>query len=318
MQSILETVLPIFGLILCGYLVGRRGWMSEEAIKGLNTFVFYFAIPALLFRSMARGLGPIEFTIAGAYLSAVLVTFILAWGLALLLFRTGLAERTLFGMGSIFSNTVLLGIPLIFTALGEEGGLQLMLIITFHAILIFPVITVLIELGRSARGEGGVGWGTMMANAAKALAINPIILALLAGIAYGASDLALPAPADRFLVLLGGAAAPCALFALGASLTGFTIAGDLKETLAIVVMKLLVHPAIMAVMAFYVFELPPLAAVVAILTAAIPSGANVFIMARQYNIYLARSASAVLISTALSVVTLSILLAVLKAWLAES
>ena len=78
MLSILETVLPIFGLVLCGYVVGRRGWMSEEAIKGLNTFVFYFAVPALLFRAMARGLGPIEFSIVGAYFSAVVVTFLLA------------------------------------------------------------------------------------------------------------------------------------------------------------------------------------------------------------------------------------------------
>ncbi len=309
MQSILETVLPIFGLILCGYVVGRRGWMSEEAIKGLNTFVFYLAIPALLFRAMARGPGLIEISIVGAYMSAILVTFVLALLVSGLLFRTNLAERALFGMGSTFSNTVLLGIPLIFTALGDAGGVQLMLIITFHSIVIFPVITVLIELGLGA----GQGWRSLAINTVKALAVNPIILALVAGIAYGASGLALPGPVDRFAVLLGAAAAPCALFALGATLTAFTIAGDLKETLAIVFMKLFIHPAIMAVMALYVFDLTPLAAAVAILTAAIPSGANVFIMARQYNIYLARSASAVLISTALAVVTLSILLAVLKA-----
>lgn len=312
MQSIFETVLPIFGLILCGYVVGRRRWMSEEAIKGLNTFVFYFAVPALLFRSMARGLGPFDFSTAGAYLTGVLITFVLAFGVSRLLFRTTFAERALFGMGAIFSNTVLLGIPLIFTALGEEGGLQLMLIITFHAVLIFPIVMVLIELGRGRNQDGGQSWSQMAANTAKALAVNPVILSLLGGIAYSATGLAIPGPLDRFTDLLGAAAAPCALFALGASLTEFSIAGDLKETLAMVVMKLLVHPAIMAVLAFYVFELSPLAAAVAILTAAIPSGVNVFIMARQYDIYLARSASGVLISTALSVVTLSILLAVLK------
>jgi hypothetical protein len=301
-------VLPIFGLVLCGYVVGRKGWMSEEAIKGLNTFVFYFAIPALLFRATARGLGPIDFSIVGAYFCAVLVTFALALGISRVLFRTGAAERALFGMGAVFSNTVLLAIPLIFTALGEAAGVQLMLIITFHAVSIFPVITVLIELGLGA----GQGWRNLATSTVKALALNPIILALLAGIAYGATGYGLPGPLERFVSLLGGAAAPCALFALGASLTSFKLGGDLKETLAIVVMKLLVHPAIMAVMALYVFDLPPLAAAVAILTAACPSGANVFIMARQYDIYLGRSASAVLISTAVSVVTLSLLLAILK------
>lgn len=308
MQSILETVLPIFGLVLCGYVVGRKGWMSEEAIKGLNTFVFYFAIPALLFRAMAGGLGPIDLTIVGAYFAAVLATFLLALSVVRLLFRTGAAERALFGMGSIFSNTVLLAIPLIYTALGEDAGRRLMLIITFHAVSIFPVVTVLIELALGA----GQGWRALAVNSAKSLALNPIILALVAGIAFGQSGLALPGAAERFLVLLGSAAAPCALFALGASLTAFKVSGDLKETLAIVAMKLLVHPAVMAVFALYVFDLPPLAAAVAILTAACPAGANVFIMARQYDLYLGRSASAVLISTALSVVTLSLLLAILK------
>src|SRR3546814_17080560 len=112
MQSILETVLPIFGLVLCGYVVGRKGWMSEEAIKGLNTFVFYFAIPALLFRAMAGGLGPIDLTIVGAYFAAVLATFLLALSVVRLLFRTGAAARALFGMGSIFSTTVLLAIQI--------------------------------------------------------------------------------------------------------------------------------------------------------------------------------------------------------------
>src|SRR3546814_2049237 len=94
--------------------------MSEEAIKGLNTFVFYFAIPALLFRATAGGLELVELSIIAAYFSAVLATFLVALGVARAVFRTGPAERALFGMGSVFSNTVLLAIPLIFTALRSE------------------------------------------------------------------------------------------------------------------------------------------------------------------------------------------------------
>src|SRR3546814_17392527 len=96
--------------------------MSEEAIKGLNTFVFYFAIPALLFRATAGGLELVELSIIAAYFSAVLATFLVALGVARAVFRTGPAERALFGMGSVFSNTVLLAIPLIFTELGEGIG----------------------------------------------------------------------------------------------------------------------------------------------------------------------------------------------------
>ena len=172
------TLGSLFGLVLCGYVVGRRGWMSEEAIKGLNTFVFYFAVPALLFRAMARGLGPIEFSIVGAYFSAVVITFLLALPVARLAFRTGAAERVLFGMGAVFSNTVLLGIPLIFTVLGDVAGVQLMLIITFHGVTILPAITVLIELGLGA----GRGWRRLAGSTLRAIAVNPVIVALLAGI----------------------------------------------------------------------------------------------------------------------------------------
>src|SRR3546814_8002557 len=135
-----------------------------------------------------------------------------------------------------------------------------MLIITFLAVSIFPVVTWLIELALGA----GQGWRALAVNSTKSLALNPIILALVAGIAFGQSGLALPGAAERFLGLLGSAAAPCALFALGASLTAFKVSGDVKETLAIVAMKLLVNPAIMAVFALYVFELPPLVAAVAV------------------------------------------------------
>src|SRR3546814_9670138 len=129
-------------------------------------------------------------------------------------------------MGSVFSITVLRAIPLSFTALGEEAGRRLMLIITFHSVIIFPVVTVLIELGLGA----GRGWRTLAGSTVRSLALNPIILALLAGIAYGQSGVALPVAAERFLALLGDAAAPCALFALGASLTAFKISRSEEHT----------------------------------------------------------------------------------------
>ena len=184
-----------------------------------------------------------------------------------------------------------------------------MSIITFHAIVLFPLITVIVELGRGSRA----GLRSMLGSSLRSLAVNPIILSLLAGIAYGATGWSLPGPVERFTDLLGGAAAPCALFALGASLTAFSIGGDLKEVLVVTLLKLVLHPLIMAIIAFWVFQLPPLSATVAILTAALPSGANVFILARQYNIYLARAASAVLITTGLSVVTLTLLVAYFRA-----
>ena len=311
MTTVFEIVLPLFAIVLCGYVMGRRGWISESGVQGISGFVFNLAIPALLFRSMARGIEAFDLDVVLAYFSAIPVVFVVALLLGRFVFRTRLEEQALMGMGAIFSNTVLLGIPLVFTAFGEAGGIKIMSIITFHAIVLFPLITVIIELGRGSRA----GMRSMLGSSLRALAVNPIILSLLAGIAYGATGWPLPGPVERFTDLLGGAAAPCALFALGASLTAFSIGGDLKEVLAVTLLKLVLHPLIMAVIAFWVFQLPPLSATVAILTAALPSGANVFILARQYNIYLARAASAVLITTGLSVVTLTLLVAYFRAGL---
>ena len=311
MTTVFEIVLPLFAIVLCGYVMGWRGWISESGVQGISGFVFNLAIPALLFRSMARGIEAFDLDIVLAYFSAIPVVFVVALLLGRFVFRTRLEEQALMGMGAIFSNTVLLGIPLVFTAFGEAGGIKIMSIITFHAIVLFPLITVIIELGRGSR----TGLRSMLASSLRALAVNPIILSLLAGIAYGATGWPLPGPVERFTDLLGSAAAPCALFALGASLTAFSIGGDLKEVLAVTLLKLVLHPLIMAMIAFWVFQLPPLSATVAILTAALPSGANVFILARQYNIYLARAASAVLITTGLSVVTLTLLVAYFRAGL---
>ena len=308
MQGIIETVLPIFALVLCGYALGRRRWMSEEAIKGLANFVFYLAIPALLFRSLARGLGPVDLTVVLAYFSGVVLSFLLAFAITRAAFRTDYAEQVLAGMGSSFSNTVMLGIPLVLTVFGEAGRVPLMLIITFHSILIIPAVSVLLEIGRGR----GKGWGGMARTSLASIFANPVILALLAGTAWGMTGWSLPTPAERFIELLSGAATPCALFALGASLTGFKIAGDLKETMVVVVLKLFAHPAIVAVFAWFVLDLEPGPAAVAIVMAALPAGANVFILAQHYNTYTARSASAILISTGLSVITLSALIALFQ------
>lgn len=307
METAINTVLPVFGLVLCGYLAGRSRFMSAEAVKGLTTFVFYLAIPALLFRTMARG-GPtdgFDFSIVFAYFSALAINFALAWLFSRQAFGASIEEGAIMGMGAIFSNTVLLGLPLIYGVFGEEGLLALTLIIAFHSPIIMPLVSLTVELGRGTAASPGQKLKLILLAVFK----NPIIVALLAGQLYAASGLTLPVAADRFAELLSGAAAPCALFALGASLVGYQLGGDLRQCAALVIFKLVVHPIIAAVMAFFVFDLQPVWAAVAVVTAALPLGVNVFIMAEHYGIYTARAASAILISTGLSLLTVSVLLA---------
>ncbi len=308
MQTTVETILPIFSLVLCGYLLGRR-FISEEGIRGLANFVFYVAVPALLFRAMSRVSLPDlqQLSIVLAYIGASLLVFFMAIPLGRLLFATRLEERGIMGMACSFSNTVLLGIPLVVTIYGEAGVLPLMLIITVHSAVLMTLTTVVVELGRGS----GQGWRQGFSSAGLAIIANPVILSMLAGLAYGATGLDLPRPVGKFTEILGAAAAPCSLFALGASLAGYRIAGDLKEVLVVTFVKLVIHPIVVALLVLFVFDMDPMWASIAILTAALPAGANVFILARQYDIYLGRAASVVLISTLLSVLSLAVLVAYL-------
>lgn len=307
METAINTVLPVFALVLCGYLAGRSRFMSEEAVKGLTTFVFYLAIPALLFRTMAKGGPPagFDFSIVAAYFTGLAINFALAWFFSRRAFSASSDEAAIMGMGSIFSNTVLLGLPLIYGAFGEEGLLALTLIVAFHSPTIMPLVSLIVELGR---GTASSLWQKLKL-IFFAIFKNPVIVAMLAGELYGISGLPLPGPVDRFAELLSGAAAPCALFALGASLVGYRLGGDLKQCAALVGFKLVIHPIITALLVFFVFDLQPVWAAVAIVTASLPVGVNVFIMAEHYEIYKARAASAILISTGLSIVSVSILLA---------
>ena len=150
-----------------------------------------------------------------------------------------------------------------------------------------------------------------MSSVSTNLVRNPIIVAIFAGALFSATGLGLPTPIEAFTDLLGGAAGPCALFALGATLAGFPVSTGIAEISYMTVFKLLIHPAAIWLATTQIFDVDPLWASVAILGASLPVAANVFIVARQYDTYVERVSSAILVSTAVSVVTVSALLTIL-------
>lgn len=311
MGTIIGIVLPVFGVILTGYLVARTRLFDEAAVRGLSNFVFWVAIPALLFRTLARGAVDqgADFSIAYAYFLACGIHFLIALALGRWALRRDGAEAALMAMGAVFSNTVMLGIPLVLTAFGEEGVAAIMLIIAFHSTILIPMATIAVEIARGSKGGGMRGLTAILPKTLGSLIRNPVVVALAAGLVWSLSGQPLPDLLDRFLDLLGRGAVPCALFALGATMTGYRIAGDLKDSAAIVALKLGVHPLIVWLVATQIFALSPLHTAVATIVAALPVGVNVFILARAYDTYVRRSASAVLISTVLSVLTTGLVLA---------
>lgn len=305
MSIVLDIVLPVFALILCGWVFQKAGWLPEGGARALGVFVFYLAIPALLFRSMARGLPELGAAsgLYGAYFGGVAAMYLLAWAIGRGVFGLAGQDRAMMGMGAGFSNIVIIGLPLVGLAYGEHGLVPTVLIIALHSPLLIGGTTLAIEALRGGQSPLRAAVGT-----AAALVRNPVILGVLTGIAWGATGLGLHPAVERFVALLAGAAAPSALFALGASLAEFRIRGALGESLTIVGLKLLVLPALVWLLATFVFVLPPLWRDVAVVCAAIPTGANVFLLGQRYGLYVRRSATAVLLSTAVSIFTLSLLL----------
>jgi malonate transporter and related proteins len=179
--------------------------------------------------------------------------------------------------------------------------------LTLEATVLIPLTIILVEAQKGL----GAGWSQLVTSVAAAMVRNPIIVAIFAGVLVSAAGLGLPTPVENFADLLGRSAGPCALFALGATLAGFPISTGISEVSYMTFFKLLIHPAAIWFATTRIFDVDPLWATVAILGASLPVAANVFIVAKQYDTYVERVSSAILISTAISVVTVSALLTVL-------
>ena len=309
MQSILNSALPFFALIFCGYGAGRLKLLDETAAAGVNTFVFYFALPAFLFGLMSSSpIGEVvNAPFVGAYLTASLALFALTTLVGFRLFEIGRAEAAVQGLAAVLANTGYMGIPLVSAVFGREAAVPIVVGLTLDGVLMIPLGIVIIE---SSKGRAESLTRTALATIS-ALARNPLILSIFAGLAVSTTGFNPPMPLGNFLDLLGGTAGPCALFALGATLAGRTVTGGTAEVSYMTFMKLVLHPAALFFTTTVIFSVDPLWATAALLGAALPIAANVFIVARQYNVYVTRTSSAILISTALSMISVSALLLVL-------
>lgn len=305
MTIVLSIIGPVFITILLGYLARLTNRISAEGVRGLNDFVFMLALPALLFEGAATsgGLGP-TLAVSIAYFSACLPVYALAVVLARRVRRLRLQEAGLVALDASFGNLSMVGIPLILAAFGPEGLRNLLAILAFHSILILPIATVIAEIGMNARASPFA----ILRSTLTSLLQNPMLLAVALG---GLWSIFLPPPPDmirRLLHLLGQAGSPVALFCLGASLTSFNLRRDWPDAVLGVAIKLLVLPLAVWGAALF-FQLPPLGTAVAVVAAAMPTGATAFILARRYATGMDRSGATVLLASALSVITLSVLIA---------
>lgn len=309
MSVLLHVVAPVFGIAALGFVAARSGILKPGGVDGLVAFAFNVAIPALLLRSMARLDMPedIRWSFLVAFYSGSVTVWALGITVARNAFHRRLDDGAIFGMGAAFSNTVMMGIPVILTAFGPEATLPLFLIISFHSATFMPLTAGMIQWSRGR----GVTWGAQLREVARVLAQNPIIVGLAVGLALNLTSVAIPGPLDRTLELLGAAAVPCALFAMGAAVAGYHLTGDLAPAGALVLLKLLVHPLIVWTVGRWLLHLDGLWLDVAVVMAGMPSGINVYLFGARYEAAADVAARTVLLTSLLSVATLSTLLVLL-------
>ncbi len=308
MDAVITVGLPIFGLIFAGWGAGKIGILGVASSDALNRFVYWFALPALLFNGMFRA--PLKSLIDVPYLIAYLggVAFVHALALVIAVRwpRRSMADGAILAMTAAYANVGYMGLPLSALAFGDRGLPPVIVATVITAAILIAGTTILVEadLNRSAGAWAASG------RVIKALATNPLLLAPIIGgfwVGFGAP---LPAALKNFMDLMGAAASPCALFALGLFLAGQSVRDDLPTAAWLVVLKLIVMPAVTWVLAFRLIPVSDLPAVISVLLNALPIGAGAFVMAAQYGRQVAPISAATLISTIISVVTVSALMAI--------
>lgn len=307
MQAVLNAALPIFALIFVGVLCGRFGVFSPSATDSLNRFAIYLALPALMFLAMSK-ITPEQVGQAGfslAFGGGIAVTFALGFALSRWRGRP-VANASIEGLDAGYSNVGFMGIPLCLLVFGP-GSLPAAVIATlFTACILFLFAIVLIEVDL----QGNASLGRAVRKVLPSLLRNPLLLAPVAGLGVGLTGLPLPVPVERFASLLGGAASPSALVCIGLFLAQENpVAHDAASIGALVGLKLLVQPAVTAVLALYVFEMPTLWSHSAILLSALPIGSGPFTIAKLYGLEAGVTSGAILVSHLVSIVTVSILVA---------
>lgn len=307
--TLLTIVMPVFLVIGAGYAAVRVRVFGQGAVDGLMTFAQGFAVPCLLFRGVVDlDLGAVfDGRLLTSFYAGAVVCFALGIAGARRIFRRRPGESVSIGFGALFSNSVLLGLPIMERAYGPESLAPNFAIVAIHAPFCYLVGITAMEFAR-ADGRGIVATARAVTTA---MFRNALMIGLLLGLAVNLTGFPLHETVRAAVGLLADSALPAALFALGGILTRYALRASLGEAGMIAALSLLLHPAITFALAHWTFALPPDFVRSAVVTAAMAPGVNVYVFASLYSRGQAQAASVVLLATALSVLTVSFWLVVL-------
>ena len=309
-HPVVSALLPVVFLIFIGFVSGRAGLVRGESVRDLSNLVFLVLTQALLFRTMATShIEQLDF-------APVMQYFAVAAALFFIMLRVygGNSRASVMALAGIFSNTLMIGVPLVGLAYGQAGQVLLFTLISLHALILLSIATLVLELQvahEQAEQSGDVQplWRTL-GSAIKSSIVHPVPLPILVGIAYSFTGWGLHPVIDKPLVLLGNAFGPLALVLVGITLSQTPVGQQWKNALRLSLVKTVVHPALMAAVG-WLLGLRGMALGVMVLAAALPIGANVFLFSQRYRKEEDMVTAAVAVSTAVALVTITGVLALL-------
>ena len=307
-HPVLSALLPVVVLIFIGFVAGRARLVQGDSVRDLSNLVFLVLTQALLFRTMATShVEALDFRPVMQYFLVASALFF-----AMLVVYGGNSRASVMALAGIFSNTLMIGVPLVGLAYGQAGQVLLFTLISLHALILLSMATLVLELqvAREAAAQTGQAhpiWRTV-GSAIKNAIIHPVPLPILAGMAYSFTGWALHPVIDKPLVLLGNAFGPLALVLVGITLSQTPVGQQWKYALRLSLVKTVLHPLLMAAVG-WLLGLRGLPLGVMVLAAGLPIGANVFLFSQRYRKEEDMITAAVAVSTGVSIVSISLVLA---------
>jgi malonate transporter len=314
MLAVIQLVLPLFAIILLGFVAGKLARLPIEGLAWMNFYIIYAALPALFYQllsttpvSQFAQVGFIVISMGSTFTIFLLVYLIAKWR------KKNQSEATIQGLAAAYGNVGYMGVPLGLAAFGPAAAVPVALIFCFENAMHFIVAPLFMALDNGNQQTKLA----LIRHILVKIFTHPFIVATLAGVLASVFSFQMPEFANKTLDLLSQTAGPCALFAMGISAALRPLKRIPTELGYIIPMKLILHPVLMyGLLVWLVPDLDPVWLYSAVLLATLPTATNVFVLAEQYGVWQERASSTIVISTLLAVVTVTAFLYLVRSgWL---
>ena len=308
MSAVAFNVVPIFALILLGFILVKSGYLNVTVGEALGEFVFRVAVPVLLFRTIAEAEfeGQSPWGIWVAYFAGVAVTWTVAHLTATMVFKRDGRIGVLAGVSSAFANSVFIGLPLVARIVGEEGLVAISILLSVHLPVMMIAGSLLME--RAERQEGtrpSQSMALLLVGIGKSLVRNPLVIGLVAGALFHTGGVPLSGPVKVIVDQIAGVAAPAALISIGMAVVKYGVRGNLGPAVAMTAFKLVLLPA-SVYLACRILGLSPEWTAAMVLTSSVPTGVNAWLLANHFGVGHGLASSTITLTTAIGVFTVSL------------